>query len=150
MPRGSRKTYQEIPGNKVDKFPFPRITLDAGQQDCRTLDPVDQATFLPARAERIQGTKLSHLPLNEEIAREGQRKLYEEGIQSCMLSMHMFRMKLVICNSEMKREGQELLERNGVENNNKQEAQPEVDNHEDVLENDYDREFWIKVGMIEC
>lgn len=59
-------------------------------------------------------------------------------------------MKLVICNSEMKREGQELLERNGVENNNKQEAQPEVDNHEDVLENDYDREFWIKVGMIEC
>lgn len=58
-------------------------------------------------------------------------------------------MKLVICNSEMKREGQELLERNGVENN-KQEAQPEVDNHEDVLENDYDREFWIKVGMIEC
>lgn len=50
----------------------------------------------------------------------------------------------------MKREGQELLERNGVENNNKQEAQPEVDNHEDVLENDCDREFWIKVGMIEC
>ena len=63
--------------------------------------------------------------------------------------MHMFWMKLVICNSEMKREGQELLERNGVENNNKQEAQPEVDNHEDVLENDYDREFWIKVGMTE-
>ncbi|CAH3168855.1 unnamed protein product, partial [Pocillopora meandrina] len=47
----------------------------------------------------------------------------------------------------MKREGQELLERNGVENNNKQEAQPEVDNHEDVLENDYDREFWIKVRL---
>lgn len=59
-------------------------------------------------------------------------------------------MKLVICNSEMKREGQELLERNRVENKNKQEAQREVDNHEDVLENDYDREFWIKVGMIEC
>lgn len=66
------------------------------------------------------------------------------------MSMHMLWMKLVICNSEMKREEQELLERNGVENNNKQEAQPEVDNHEDVLENDYDREFWIKVGMIEC
>lgn len=66
------------------------------------------------------------------------------------MSMHMLWMKLVICNSEMKREGQELLERNRVENNNKQEAQPEVDNHEDVLENDYDREFWIKVGMIEC
>ena len=66
------------------------------------------------------------------------------------MSMHMFWMKLIISNSEMKREGQELLERNRVENNNKQEAQREVDNHEDVLENDYDREFWIKVGMIEC
>lgn len=53
----------------------------------------------------------------------------------------------------MAKEEQDLLKHNGKYNNNKQQNQREIGHHqpddqEVVLENEYDGDFWIKVGLI--
>ena len=48
---------------------------------------------------------------------------------------------------EMKREEQELLER--TEGNDSREEEPEIEvniNRDEGLEDEFDRDFWIKVG----
>ena len=53
----------------------------------------------------------------------------------------------------MAKEEQDLLKHNGKDNNNKQQNQREIGHHqpddqEVDLENEYDGDFWIKVGLI--
>ena len=48
----------------------------------------------------------------------------------------------------MKREEQELLERTEEKENNEEKPQTEVDQQGDFLEDEFDREFWIKVIKI--
>lgn len=49
----------------------------------------------------------------------------------------------------MKREEQELLERTEEKENNEEKPQTEVDQQGDFLEDEFDREFWIKVIKIQ-
>lgn len=49
----------------------------------------------------------------------------------------------------MAKEEQDLLKHNGKYNNNKQQiGHHQPDDQEVVLENEYDGDFWIKVGLI--
>lgn len=53
----------------------------------------------------------------------------------------------------MAKEEQDLLKQNGKDNNKKQQNQREIHHHqpddqEVDLENEYDGDFWIKVGLI--
>lgn len=57
--------------------------------------------------------------------------------------------RLMTCDSGMRKE--ELSEHNGKVINSEQEFQP-VDGHhrQDVFENEYDGDFWIKVSQTKC
>ena len=61
-------------------------------------------------------------------------------------------MKLVVNALLMTKENQELLERCGKKHNNKHGPKAEIDLHEDddVLQNEYDCDFWLKVSLIKC
>lgn len=48
----------------------------------------------------------------------------------------------------MKREEQELLERAEGNDSREEEAEIEVDQQKDGLEDDFDRDFWIKVHVV--
>ena len=52
----------------------------------------------------------------------------------------------------MTKENQELLERCGKKHNNKHGPKAEIDLHEDddVLQNECDCDFWLKVSLIKC
>lgn len=60
-------------------------------------------------------------------------------------------MWLMTCDSVMRKEEPELSEHNGKVINSEQEFQPEDGHHrQDVFENEYDGDFWIKVSQTKC